>query len=163
MRSHRILTVNNCHAILGIVSDNFAVTFLKVQMDTMNVVWNVGTVAAEFTLPDGIRLDMNDLGGKTFRKVTGIRVPEGTIKLLLASRQDQSRWIEAADVRFDIDIDIYSSPPGWRESARLQTEFIAHQDALTGRANILYTPEDPSSTSQRLRPGMTCIVHCGCD
>ena len=135
------------------------VTFLKVRIDSVNVVWNVGNAAAELALPGGLRIDMNDLAGKTFRKVTGVRLPESIVKLLLASRQDRTRWIEAADARFDADIDIYSSPPGWQDSAQLQTEFIAKQDADTRRAKILYTLEGPSNVSQRLRPGMTCIVH----
>ena len=138
-------------------------TFLKVNVDTVNVVWSVGNAAAELTLPNGLRIDMNDLAGKTFRKVTGVRIPRCAVKLLLASKQDRARWIEAADARFDVDIDIYSAPPGWEESARLQTEFLAQQDALTGRAKILYTLEDPAMPSQRLRPGMTCIVHLGRD
>ncbi|KAI1795480.1 hypothetical protein LXA43DRAFT_1178514 [Ganoderma leucocontextum] len=129
------------------------VTFLKVQVDTVNAVWSVEGAAVEFTLPRGLRLDSNDLAGKMFRKVTGIRLPEATAKLLLASKQDRTRWLEAADVHFDADIDIYSSPPGWRESVRLQTEFVAAQDAITGRAKVLYMSEDPSDTAQRLRPG----------
>ena len=129
----------------------------------MNVIWSVDGAAVEFMLPKGLRLDSNDLAGKTFRKVTGIRFPEATARLLLASQQDRTRWLEAAHVHVDADIDIYSSCPGWRESARLQTEFIAAQDALTRRAKILYTPEDPLDPLHRLRPGMTCIVHPGCD
>lgn len=138
-------------------------TFLKVQIDTVNAVWSVDGAAVEFTLPKGFRLDSNDLAGKTFRKVTGIRLPEATARLLLASKQDRAQWLEAADVHFDVDVDIYSSPPGWWESAQLQIEFVAAQDAITGRAKVLYTPEDPSDPPQRLRPGMTCIVHLGCD
>ena len=138
-------------------------TFLKVDVDTVNVVWTVGNAAAELTLPHGLRIDMNDLAGKTFRKVTGVRLPQCTVKLLLASKQDRARWIEAADARFDVDIDIYSAPPDWEESARLQTEFLAQQDALSGRAKILYMSEDSTMPSQRIRPGMTCIVHLGRD
>ncbi|RPD53525.1 hypothetical protein L227DRAFT_535889, partial [Lentinus tigrinus ALCF2SS1-6] len=129
------------------------VTFLKVHVDTVNVVWTAGNAAAELTMPNGLRIDMNDLAGKTFRKVTGVRLPRCAVKLLLASKQDRARWIEAADARFDVDIDMYSAPPGWEESARLQTEFLVKQDALTGRAKILYMPEDPSIPPQRLRPG----------
>ncbi|KAI0705009.1 hypothetical protein C8T65DRAFT_728083 [Cerioporus squamosus] len=129
------------------------VTFLKVQVDTINVVWTVGNAAAELTLPRGLRIDMNDLAGKAFHKVTGVRLPQCALKLLLASKQDRARWIEAADAHFDVDIDIYSAPPEWEQSARLQTEFLAQQDALTGRAKILYTSEDLSMPTQRLRPG----------
>ncbi|KAI0762082.1 hypothetical protein BD413DRAFT_680921 [Trametes elegans] len=129
------------------------VTFLKVQVDTVNAVWLAGDAAVELTLPGGLRLDMNDLAGKSFRKVTSIRLPDGAAKLLLSSKQDRTRWIEAADVRVDADIDIYSAPIGWRESAQLQTDFIIKQDALTGRARILYAHEEDSTEASVLRPG----------
>ncbi len=153
--SHFNLSLNTRSALV--------VTFLKVNVDSVNIVWTVGNAAAELALPSGVRIDMNDLAGKTFRKVTGVRLPRCAVKLLLASKQDRARWIEAADAHFDVDIDIYSAPPGWEESARLQAAFLAQQDALTGRARILYLPEDPSMPSQRIRPGMTCIVHLGRD
>ena len=143
--------------------NTFTVTFLKVRIDTVNIVWSVNNAALEITLQEGLRFDSNDLAGKTFRKVTGIRLPQATAKLLLASKQDRTRWVEAADAHFDADIDIYSSPPGWQETAQQQTDFVALQDAITGRAKILYSLEDQPNTAQRLRPGMTCIVHIGCD
>ena len=133
-------------------------TFLKVQVDTVNAVWLAGEAAAELSLPNGLRFDTNDLAGKSFRRVTSLRLPEGSAKLLLSSKQDRSRWIEAADARLDVDLDIYSTPTGWRESARRQTEFISEQDAPTGRAKILYMQECDSAESSTLRPGMTCIV-----
>ena len=133
-------------------------TFLKVQVDAVSVVWLVEEAAAELSLPRGLRLDTNDLAGKSFRRVTSLRLPEGSAKLLLSSKQDQSKWIEAADAQLDVDLDIYSTPCGWRESARKQTEFISEQDAPTGRAKILYTQECDPTESSTLRPGMTCIV-----
>ncbi|KAI0358672.1 hypothetical protein OH77DRAFT_1587674 [Trametes cingulata] len=129
------------------------VTFLKVTVDTVNAVWLVGEAAAELNLPEGLRFDMNDLAGKSYRRVTSLRLPEGTTRLLLASKQDHSRWLEAADMQFDVDVDIYSAPAGWRESARRQTDFIAEQDALTGRAKALYMLEDDLTEASILRPG----------
>ncbi|KAH9929533.1 uncharacterized protein BXZ73DRAFT_47994 [Epithele typhae] len=129
------------------------VTFLKVKIDSVNAIWSVGTAAAEFSLPSGLRIDMNDLAGKTFRKVTGIRLLSGIVRLFLASKQDHARWLETGDVKFDVDVDIYSAPLGWRESAMRQIEFIVEQDAATGRAKILYSPEDLATPSHRLRPG----------
>ena len=139
------------------------VTFLKVTVDSINAVWSVGNAAVELSLPEGLRIDTNDLAGKTYRKVTGLRLPQATVKLLLSAKQDRTRWIEAADARLDVDIDIYSAPLGWQEAAGRQTRFIATQDAITGRARILYTPEDPNVPVHKLRPGMTCTVHSGCD
>ncbi len=104
---------------------------------------------------------MNDLAGKEFRKVTSLRLPEGTVRLLLASKQDRGRWVEAANACLSVDLDVYSAPPGWRDSARKQADFIAEQDRLTGRAKILYAADGDPASSSRLRPGMTCIV-CFC-
>ncbi|KAI0633565.1 hypothetical protein C8Q77DRAFT_1157760 [Trametes polyzona] len=129
------------------------VTFLKVQIDSVNMIWLADGAAAELALPAGLRLDMNDLAGKSYRKVTSVRVPEGAAKLLLASKQDRARWIEAADAQLSIDLDIYSAPPGWRESAQKQTNFIAEQDRITGRAKILYVEEEDPADSSTLRPG----------
>ena len=83
------------------------------------------------------------------------------MKLLLGSKRNPTRWIEAASARFDANIDIYSTPPGWQESAQRQREFISTQDAVTGRAKILYAEEASTNVGQRLRSGMTCIVHLG--
>ncbi|KAI0829807.1 hypothetical protein BC628DRAFT_1477689 [Trametes gibbosa] len=129
------------------------VTFLKVQVESVNAVWVTGGAAAELTLPRGLRLDMNDLAGKSFRKVTSLRLPEATVRIILASRQDRTRWIEVADARVDVNLDLYSAPPGWQESARRQADFIAEQDHLTGRAKILYMEEEDPACSSRLRPG----------
>ncbi|KAL1942384.1 hypothetical protein VTO73DRAFT_5986 [Trametes versicolor] len=129
------------------------VTFLKIQVESVNVVWLANGAAAELALPAGLRLDMNDLAGKEFRKVTSLRLPEGTARLLLASKQDRARWVEAANACLSVDLDIYSAPPGWRDSARKQADFIAEQDRLTGRAKILYAAEGDPADSSKLRPG----------
>ncbi|KAH9858939.1 hypothetical protein C2E23DRAFT_880346 [Lenzites betulinus] len=129
------------------------VTFLKMKVNSVNAVWLADGAAAELVLPQGLRVDMNDLAGKSFRKATSVRLPEGTARLLLRSRQDRERWIEAASIRLDVDIDIYSTPHDWKESARRQTDFIAQQDHLTGRAKILYVEEEDAAESSRLRPG----------
>ncbi|KAI0665956.1 hypothetical protein C8Q78DRAFT_985325 [Trametes maxima] len=129
------------------------VTFLKVQIDAVHAVWAAGEAAAELALPNGLRFDSNDLAGKTFRKVTSLRIPEGSVKVLLSRKQDRARWIEAADAQLDIDLDVYSAPPNWRDSADRQTRFIAEQDVLTQRAKILYTHEDNLTDASRIRPG----------
>ncbi|KAI8993910.1 hypothetical protein BD414DRAFT_436222, partial [Trametes punicea] len=129
------------------------VTFLKVQLHTINLVWLVGEAAAELCLPKGLRFDTNDLAGQSFSRVTSLRLPEGTVRLLLSSKQDRSKWIEGAVVRLDVDLDIYSAPPGWRTAARRQADFVAEQDAPTGRAKILYTHEEAATESSTLRPG----------
>ncbi|PCH43678.1 hypothetical protein WOLCODRAFT_122406 [Wolfiporia cocos MD-104 SS10] len=114
------------------------VTFLKVTLDSANIVWRAGTIAVELALPMGIRFDSNDLAGKFHRKVNSIRLPFATCTTLLASRS-HTRWYEASKVTFDVNLDIYSAPDNWQESAQAQANFISAQDALTGRARVLYS------------------------
>lgn len=104
------------------------------------MVWHVGGAAVEFALPDGLRLDSNDLAGKTYGKVTSIRVPQVRLKTLLDSPSSSSVWHEAMSMSGDVCLDIYSAPPGWQEKAHQQTAFIARQDQPTLRARFMYMP-----------------------
>lgn len=117
------------------------VTFLKFCLGRANVIWNAGSAAVEFALPEGLRVDNNDLAGKTYGKVTSIRVPQVTCKMLLASPSSSSVWYEAMSMNADLNLDIYSAPPGWREKAEQQTAFIARQDSHTLRARFMYMSE----------------------
>ncbi|KAH8080285.1 hypothetical protein BXZ70DRAFT_901408 [Cristinia sonorae] len=117
------------------------VTFLKVCLGSVNVVWNVDSAAVEFALPEGLRIDTNDLAGKTYGKVTSLRIPQASLKTLLASPSSASVWYEAMSVTADGNLDIYSAPPGWREKAAAQTAFISRQDSHTLRARFMYMSE----------------------
>ncbi|KAH9930383.1 hypothetical protein B0H21DRAFT_878964 [Amylocystis lapponica] len=128
------------------------VTFLNFLVDTVNVVWLVDGAAAELSFPKGLRISSNDLAGKFHRKVTSIRLPHASVKALLASRKSGT-WYEATDVIVDANIDIYSAPPGWKESARAQTEFLAAQDNLTGRARFCYSVDDAELSGDGLPSG----------
>ena len=44
-------------------------------------------------------------------------------------------------VQMDSNIDIYSAPPGWKEKAQAQTEFLVAQDSHTERVMFLYMPD----------------------
>lgn len=92
-------------------------------------------------MPDGLRFDSNDAAGKSYAKVSSIRVPSMTAKALLASPSTPNLWYEAAQVTADAYLDIYFAPPGWREKAAAQTAFIAEQDKETRRVAFLYDPQ----------------------
>lgn len=113
------------------------VTFLKVSIDGLDLVWKAGGAALNFCAPKGLRIDFNDLAGKTYKKVNSIRLRQGVLKLLLASGPNQSSWLEAAHAEVDCCIDLYRAPKGWQEAARKQAKFFVEQDAPTGRAKRL--------------------------
>ena len=113
------------------------VTFLKVTIDGLDLVWKAGGAALHLCVPRGIRIDFNDLAGKAYKKVNSIRLRQGTFKLLLASGPNQPSWLEAARVEFGCCIDLYRAPKGWQEAAQNQAQFVVEQDAPTGRAKQL--------------------------
>lgn len=130
------------------------VTFLKLTLDRVELVWLAGNSAVEISLPKGLRIDSNDLAGDFHRKVTSIRLPSALLRLLLTSEQCPGSWYEASRVTMDADVDIYSAPPGWQESAHAQTEFICSQDKHTGRAQALYSTKVPHDQGLCLGRGL---------
>ena len=110
------------------------VTFLKVSVDGLDLVWRAGDAALHFCAPKGVRIDFNDLAGKTYKKVNSIRIRQAALKLLLASGPNQSSWLEAAHMELDCCIDLYRALKGWQEAAQSQAKFLVEQDAPTGRA-----------------------------
>jgi hypothetical protein len=90
------------------------------------------------SLPQGVKVDTNDLGGRYHRKVTSLRIPEAVIKVLLAVSSESNRWLEAAEVIADAFLDIYASPRGYRDMTRAQTAFVEEQDRLTSRARRMF-------------------------
>ena len=116
-----------------------AVTFLKVSVDGLDLVWKAGGAALHFYVPRGLRIDFNDSAGRVYKKVTSVRLRQGIIRLLLASGPNQSSLLEAAHTELDCCFDIYSAPKGWEQAARNQAKFLVEQDVPTGRAKQLIT------------------------
>jgi len=131
------------------------VTLLKVTVDGLDLVWKVGGTALHFCVPKGVRIDFNDLAGKTYKKVNSIRLRQGTIKLLLASGPNQSTWLEAAHVELGCCIDLYRAPKGWQEAAQNQAQFVVEQDAPTGRAKQLIMLHGWTGKLRREPPGLS--------
>lgn len=80
---------------------------------------------------------MNDLAAKFYRKITSLRIPSASLKIFIANSSSRQSWLEAAQLTTDINLDIYSAPAGWQQSAQYQAAFICQQDALTNRAQFL--------------------------
>jgi hypothetical protein len=114
------------------------VTFLKFSLNALNATWLAGHAALEVSLPRGLSLEMNDLAGTYYRKVTSLRVPQICLKVLITTPSGRHTWLEAAQFASDGNLDIYSAPAGWRESGRVQADYIRSQDILTGRARFLF-------------------------
>ena len=76
----------------------------------------------------------NDLEGQFCGKLTSVRLPLASPKILLSSRESKTTWCEAADLSTDINLDIYRSPKIRNPS---QMDFIKGQDELTHRAQHL--------------------------
>ncbi|KAJ3553006.1 hypothetical protein NM688_g3848 [Phlebia brevispora] len=128
------------------------VTFVKITLDALEVIWNAGNAAVEVALPRGFRMDSNDLAGKFYSKVTSFRVPSASLKVLFAADPNAAIWHEALEVEADANIDMYSAPSNWSEKAKIQSEFLAAQDSHTGRAIFLYMP-DQAIPYDALAPG----------
>lgn len=117
---------------------NIQVTFLKISLHALHATWLAGHTALEVSFSRGLVLEMNDLAGKFHRKVTSLRVPQICVKILITASSGRHSWLEAARFASDANLDIYSAPAGWRESGRVQAEYIRTQDAITGRAKFLF-------------------------
>ncbi|KAK0460992.1 uncharacterized protein EV420DRAFT_1746434 [Desarmillaria tabescens] len=118
------------------------VTFVKVRLSSVHVTWKAGDAAAIISLPEGLRLDNNNLGGRFHRQLTSIRVPVASVKMLLHSLSN--RWLEAGETTLDAYIDIYTSPVNWKNLAAAQESFVTEQDDLTGRAAKMMEQFRPS-------------------
>jgi hypothetical protein len=113
------------------------VTFLKVSVDALDTTCHIGKVALQFCAPKGIRIEGNDLAGRSYRKVVSVRLRQGSLKVLVTSSPEQYVWLEAAHADFDTCLDLYDAAAGWRSAAQAQADFLMAEDAPTGRAESL--------------------------
>lgn len=110
---------------------------MKLAVSAVNLTWLAGNAAVEIAVSSGVTLETNDLASDFYRKVMSICIPQVTLKVLVTNNVQHRSWLEAVDAKLDVNIDLYSAPAGWRESARLQNEFIKIQDVPTGRAKLM--------------------------
>ncbi|KAH9839543.1 uncharacterized protein C8Q71DRAFT_517238 [Rhodofomes roseus] len=129
------------------------VTFIKVSLGSAFLIWLAADSAIEMAFPEGVRFDSNDLAGKAYMKVMSVRVPSGYLKALNMTKEHSRDWHDTAGLTFDVNMDVYSAPPGWQEKAQAQTSFVNEQDSMTGRAACLYTLADAHSPRHLLPSG----------
>ena len=104
----------------------------------MDATWKAGHASLSISLPRGLRLDTNDLGGQFHRKMVSLRLPRVALRTLLASETNQSSWLEAGELSGDCNLDIYLAPIGWQDKAQAQAGFVQEQDQLTGRVQKMF-------------------------
>ncbi|KAF8893814.1 hypothetical protein BD779DRAFT_1669348 [Infundibulicybe gibba] len=126
--------VPNTPAALYLPATDPDVTFYKFTSAGCSVTWQAGPAALIVSLPQGFRMDSNDLGGQHHRKVTSLRLP-------------QNPWLEAAELVGDAYVDIYSSPMGWRQASERQRAFVYEQDRMTGRAMRMFKTSTTATSS----------------
>ncbi|GLB37483.1 putative fermentation associated protein [Lyophyllum shimeji] len=128
------------------------VTFVKLSVTSVDVTWQASHAALAITVPGGIRMDSNDLGGRYHRRVTNLNVPDICVKVLLAAPQRADRWFEAMSLTADVCLDIYSAPRGFRDMAQAQAAYVEEQDRMTGRARTMLASLGSCTATQRQRP-----------
>ncbi|KAJ3735770.1 hypothetical protein DFJ43DRAFT_832425 [Lentinula guzmanii] len=111
-------------------------TFVKISLDTVQVLWRAGRAAVLASVTRSLKIDHNDLGGTFHKKLTSVRLPHLSLKALL-DYSEPNTWLEAAEVVTDAFLDIYSSPAGWHEMSAAQANFVWEQDRPTGRVEQL--------------------------
>lgn len=122
------------------------ITFLKVSLQSVDIVLKDGEAALHLKMPHGLRLDYNDLAGGTYRKVMSLRLPLLQAKNLFRSPYKKEDWFEVASASMDLCSDMYFSPAGWEESAARQLRFVLEQDSLTKRLKFLYSRDSGQGT-----------------
>ncbi|KAG1765509.1 hypothetical protein EV702DRAFT_1283104 [Suillus placidus] len=110
------------------------VTFIRFSTSHVDATWSVGATAVNLSIPSGFSVHTNDLEGQFCGKLTSVRLPLVSLKILLSSRDSKTSWCEAADLSTDINLDIYRSPKVHNLS---QMDFMKGQDELTHRAQHL--------------------------
>ncbi|THU95661.1 hypothetical protein K435DRAFT_829044 [Dendrothele bispora CBS 962.96] len=107
-------------------------TFLKLTLETADIIWKAGGAILAFSIPLGLQLESNDMGGSFHRKLLSVALPRLNVKFLL-EYPGVNHLFEAADVTTDFFLDVFSSPSGWGEKSAVQADFVLGQDLSTGR------------------------------
>ncbi|KAF7315604.1 hypothetical protein MIND_00075800 [Mycena indigotica] len=125
------------------------ITFLKLSLEGLEVTWRLNRSGIHLSLPRGLAVDINDVGGKQYRKLTRLSVPSLLVKLLVRSSTADRRWLEAGGLETDVHLDLYAAPVGWKEKADAQTEFVTTQDQSTSRAKRMLSNMSDAVSSHR--------------
>lgn len=85
------------------------------------------------SLPEGIKVNTNDLAADHYRKVVSLRVPRLSTKVLVTSHVQGASWLEAGELVLDAYADIYSAPKDYLSLNAAQVAFVEEQDRVTDR------------------------------
>lgn len=113
---------------------DYSVTFIRFSTGLVDATLSAGATAINLSIPLGLSVHTNDLEGQFCGKLTSVRLPIASLKVLLSSNASKTTWCEAADLSADINMDIYRSSKTRNPS---QIDFIQGQDELTHRAQFL--------------------------
>jgi hypothetical protein len=139
---------------------NLSVTFVRFSTGPVDATWSAGATAVNLSIPSGLDVHTNDLDGQFCSKLTSVRLPFASLKVLLSSSTSKATWCEAAHLAGDINMDIYRSSKTRNPS---QIDFIRGQDEPTHRAQYLLDQverarrasfPDNRRSLQRKRPGL---------
>ncbi|KAF9465079.1 hypothetical protein BDZ94DRAFT_1351083 [Collybia nuda] len=125
------------------------VTFIKFTLAATDITWRAGNSALVLSLPCGVKVDSNDLGGLYYHKITSLRIPEIHLKVMVIPNLKGNRWLEAVEIVADAFLDIYTSPLLYRDMAQVQLTYVEEQDLPTGRAQQMFNslrPRNPDTS-----------------
>jgi len=116
------------------------VTFVKTTVGSVEMTWLADRAALVVSLPHGVMVGTNDLGGQHHKKVATLRIPHICVKALLTPSNGMAHWWEAAEVTTGFDLDFYSSPRGYHKLNQDQVTFLEEQDRSTRRFHDMLSP-----------------------
>ena len=109
-------------------------------VSSAEITWLADLAALVVSLPHGVMVGTNDLGGQHHKKVATLQIPHICVKALLTLSNGMTHWWEAAEVTTGFDLDFYSSPRGYHKFNQDQITFLEEQDCSTGRAHNMLSP-----------------------
>jgi len=114
------------------------VTFLRVNLASVGLIFGTDQVKVEASLPQGLTLSSNNLATLSYQKVNHVRLPRARVRCLLRDTSVGDSWLETASVTLDLNVDAQLSSPGWQEARNKQLSFIQAEDRATRRIPFAY-------------------------
>lgn len=119
-----------------------SVTFLKLAVDDLVVLFETEDAAASVALPQGVNLDLSTWATRSCLSTLGLSIPDLDMALL---HRQSGALRTVAELKSSITLDIYKAPFGWLQKASKQQAFIRKEDEPTKRIQYLYgTGRGPS-------------------
>ncbi|EJT99737.1 hypothetical protein DACRYDRAFT_101324 [Dacryopinax primogenitus] len=115
------------------------VTFLKLVMAPVELLFQCGKSALQVRTLDKLMLDYTDLPRPTYSRTVSL-MASFSARALIPSDLLPDIWYETATITAGMRGEFYFAPEGWKEKAEAQTRFVAQQDAMTHRALFVYAP-----------------------